>query len=195
MTTRVAQLSREDDMSIPNLITILRFLLVPAIVYLLFIGEMELAFAAFMVAGLSDALDGFLARYLDQRTELGAYLDPAADKLLLVSVYIMLGYLGEFPIWLVLLVTFRDLLIIFAVMMSSVMGRPVAMRPLLVSKVNTAAQIGLAALGLAELAFGSLLPSLRTALVAGVSILTVLSAAAYLTDWMRHMAGIGETES
>lgn len=181
-------------MSIPNYITILRFLLVPTIVYLLFIGEMDFAFVVFMVAGLSDALDGFLARHLNQRTELGAYLDPAADKLLLVSVYIMLGFLGEFPVWLVLLVTSRDLLIILAVLMSSIMGQPVAMRPLLVSKANTAAQIALAALGLGELSFGTGLPYLRAALIGAVSVLTVLSAAAYLMGWMRHMAGSGEPE-
>ena len=113
------------DVTIPNFITIFRFLLVPAVVYALLNGEMGWALAGFVVAGVSDGVDGFIARQFDQRSELGAYLDPMADKLLLVSVFVVLGYMGELPLWLVVAAVSRDALIVSAVVLSTVMGRPV----------------------------------------------------------------------
>ena len=95
-------------MTIPNIITILRFILVPGVVYALMSGELDWAFAGFIVAGISDGVDGFIARQFDQRSELGAYLEPIANKLLLVSVFVVLGYMGELPLWLVIAVVSRD---------------------------------------------------------------------------------------
>ena len=115
---------------------------------------MDWAFAGFLVAGISDGVDGFVARQFNQRSELGAYLDPMADKLLLVSVFVVLGFMGELPIWLVVAAASRDALIVGAVLLATIMGKPVAMKPLFVSKANTAVQIVLAAVVLAELAFG-----------------------------------------
>ena len=89
-------------MTAANMITILRFVLVPAVVYWLLTGEWQLAFAGFLVAGISDGVDGFVARHFNQRSKLGGYLDPMADKLLLVSVFVVLGFLGELPLWLVI---------------------------------------------------------------------------------------------
>ena len=111
--------------------------------------------AGFLIAGISDGVDGFVARQFDQRSELGAYLDPMADKLLLVSVFVVLGYMGELPLWLVIAAVSRDALIVGAVLLSTIMGNPVAMKPLYVSKANTLIQIVLAAVVLAELAFGT----------------------------------------
>ena len=140
-------------MQVPNYISILRLLLVPFVVWAMLSGDHLLAFMGFLIAGISDGLDGWIARKFDMRSELGAYLDPAADKLLLVSVFFMLGYQGLLPIWLVAMFIFRDALIVSGVMLSSVMGNPVKMHPLYVSKANTAAQIVLAALMLAQSAF------------------------------------------
>lgn len=182
-------------MNLANLITILRFLLVPGVTYALMTGRMEWAFAGFLVAGVSDAVDGFIARQFNQRTELGAYLDPVADKLLLVSVFIVLGMMGSLPLWLVVAAVSRDALIIVAVVLSSVMGRPVVIRPFLVSKANTAAQIALATVVLAELAFGFGTASLRTILIVACGLLTTASAGAYLVTWLRHMNGYGEKRS
>jgi cardiolipin synthase len=174
------------------MITILRFLLVPGVVYWLMIGRMDWAFAGFLVAGISDGVDGFVARHFNQRSQLGAYLDPMADKLLLVSVFVVLGFMGELPLWLVIAVVSRDALIICAVLLSTVMGNPVEMKPLMVSKANTAVQIVLAAVVLAELAFATGLGLARPALIILSGLLTVASAAAYLVGWLRHMNGYGE---
>lgn len=175
------------SVTIPNFITIFRFLLVPAIVLALISGEMGWALACFVVAGVSDGIDGFIARQFDQHSELGAYLDPMADKLLLVSVFVVLGWMGELPLWLVVAAVSRDALIVAAVLLSTIMGHPVAMKPLFVSKANTAVQIVLAIAVLAELALGQALGPVRPFLVWLSGLLTVASAAAYLVQWLRHM--------
>ena len=128
-------------MSIPNLITLARILAVPVLVWAIISGEMGLAFLLFLAAGISDAVDGFLAKRFGMTTELGAYLDPLADKALIVSIYVALGIVGALPAWLVILVVSRDIMIVGAVLLSWLVDRPVAMKPLLVSKINTAAQL------------------------------------------------------
>jgi cardiolipin synthase (CMP-forming) len=180
-------------MTVPNFITIFRFILVPFVIYALFKGETVLALVGFIVAGLSDAVDGFIARRFNQRTELGAYLDPIADKLLLVTIFVVFGYLGALPLWLVYAVVSRDAMIVGAVVLSTVMGNPVEMRPLFVSKANTAVQIVLAIFVLAELAFNLDYDFARTLLVWLTALLTAISAGAYLVRWLRHMAGYAET--
>ena len=99
-------------MYLANIITLGRLLSVPVVVWLIIDGSMLPAFALFVAAGISDAVDGFLARRFNQRSELGGYLDPLADKALLVGVYVTLGHVGHLPAWLVILVVFRDVLII-----------------------------------------------------------------------------------
>jgi cardiolipin synthase len=178
--------------TIPNLITILRLLLVPGVVLAMLQARWEWAFAGFVAAGVSDGVDGFIARQFNQQSRLGAYLDPIADKLLLVSVFVVLGLISELPLWLVIAVVSRDALIICAVILSSVMSHPVEMKPLLVSKANTAVQIVLAAVVLGELAFGVQLGPVRPILIFTCGLLTVASAAAYLVAWLRHMNGYGE---
>jgi cardiolipin synthase (CMP-forming) len=181
--------------TVPNIITIMRLFLVPLIVLALISGNMGWAFVGFLIAGISDGIDGMLARWLDQRSELGAYLDPIADKLLLVSVFIVLGFLGELPPWLVIGVVSRDALIVGAVVLASIMNRPVAARPLMISKMTTAAQIVLIALVLAELAFAPRLWPLRETMVFVTALLTVASAAAYLVAWLEHMGKDGRPDS
>lgn len=179
-------------MTVANMITILRFLLVPAVIYWLLSGEWRLAFAGFLIAGISDGVDGFIARRFNQRSKLGGYLDPMADKLLLVSVFVVLGFMGELPLWLVIAAVSRDALIVLAVLLATVMGSPVEMKPLMVSKANTAVQIVLAAAVLAELAFAADFGPIRPALIILSGLLTVASAAAYLVAWSRHMSAHGE---
>jgi len=175
-------------MSLPNLITIARILLVPLTVWLILSNAYGFAFLSFVVAGVSDGVDGYIARRYDLRTELGSYLDPVADKALLVSVYITLGFLSVFPAWLVILVVSRDLLIVGAFILSWLMDRPVKVRPSMVSKINTTGQIVLVVLvlGAAELGI-----SLEPWLFAGMGIVAALTAASgtlYLLEWVRHMA-------
>ncbi|VVT16247.1 CDP-alcohol phosphatidyltransferase family protein [Rhizobium sp. EC-SD404] len=175
-------------MTIPNLITVARLLCVPALVYAMILGELQLAFGLFLVAGISDAVDGFIARHFNQRSELGTYLDPIADKLLLVSVFVMLTWLDVLPLWFLILVASRDILIVAAVLLSSLLEQPVTVKPILVSKATTAFQIGLALVLLGELAFHLNLSGVGQTLLILTSVLTVLSAAAYLIDWLRHMS-------
>jgi len=175
-------------LNIPNGITVFRIFLVPVVIWLIISDQMQWAFFALFLAGITDALDGYLAKKFGLLTELGAYLDPLADKALLVSIYIVLGLSGHLPVWLVIAVVSRDLLIIGAIMLSWMLERPVKLRPLFVSKVNTAFQIILAGLVVADLAFELGLAPLNQILIWITGVLTVVSAAAYLVTWSRHMA-------
>lgn len=177
-------------MTLPNFITIARFIMVPLIILAMIDGEMMWAFVLFMLAGISDGLDGFIARHFNQKSELGSWLDPVADKLMLVSVFIMLGWLEVLPIWLVILAVSRDGMIVGGVVLSSLMENPVEMRPLLISKANTLFQIVLLILVLADLADLARIDGLIGWMIYAVAGLTIASAAAYLVTWFRHMAGV-----
>lgn len=176
-------------MNIPNLITLGRVILVPVVFWLLVSGQTQLAFFAFVLAGVSDAVDGFIAKRFGLATELGAYLDPLADKLLIVSIFVALGVRGALPSWLVIAVVSRDILIVVGVMLSWLLDHPVRISPLVVSKANTAAQIVLAGTVLADDGFGLGLEIFRIGLVWIVGALTVGSLWAYLRAWLRHMSG------
>jgi cardiolipin synthase (CMP-forming) len=180
--------AKGSEVSIPNVITVLRFFLVPVVVWLIIDGDLEFAFIAFLAAGISDGLDGYLAKRFNWQTELGAYLDPIADKLLLVSIYVVLGLFSHLPVWLVISVVTRDIFIVGAFLLSWVIGRPMEVRPLLISKVNTTGQILLATVVLADLGFSLGLGGVTSALVWITGILTILSAAAYMIDWLHAMA-------
>jgi len=178
-------------LSIPNLITLGRILLVPVVVWAIISGEMRIAFLLFLAAGISDAVDGFLAKRFRMTSELGAYLDPLADKALIVSIYVSLGISGALPIFLVILVVSRDIMIISAFLLSWLVGKPMPVKPLMVSKANTVAQIVLATLVLAEQAFNFDATVAAQMLMGLVAILTLLSIAFYLAEWVRHMNSFG----
>lgn len=175
-------------MTIPNLITIARLLLVPLIIWLIIDDQAFLAFWVLVVAGLSDAVDGFLARQFNLRSDLGTLLDPLADKALLVSMYVTLSYVDALPIWITILVVSRDVFIIGGVVLSWMLGEPMSLKPHWSSKVNTVLQIVLAAVVLGDLAFPVDLLVVRAGAVYLVGLMTVVSAAVYLVDWVRHMA-------
>lgn len=176
-------------MTVPNLITIARLIAVPAVVMLILEHSYGLAFAVFVAAGISDAVDGAIARHVPgQASPLGRYLDPIADKALLVSIYVTLAIIGYAPQWLAVLVVSRDLLIVGAVLLSWVVSRPIAIEPIFVSKATTLFQIVFASVAMADLAFGWRLGFVPDALAWIVAGLTIASAAAYLIEWIRHMA-------
>ena len=181
-------------MTLPNLITVARFIMVPLVILAMINGEMLTAFVLFLLAGVSDGLDGFIARNFNQRSELGAWLDPVADKFLLVSVFVMLGWLGVLPNWLVIFAVSRDALIVGAVVLSSLLENPVEMRPLLISKANTMVQIVLLVLVLADLAGLARLDAVIGWMIYAVAGLTIASASAYLVTWLKHMAGVGQAD-
>jgi cardiolipin synthase len=177
-------------LSIPNIITLARIILVPVIIWAIASNEMEIAFAIFVIAGVSDAVDGFLAKRFNMASELGALLDPLADKALLVSIYVALGIWGAMPRWIVILVVSRDIMIVSAVIVSWLFDKPVAMKPLMVSKLNTAAQVALAALILASLGFGFKPMPYDVVLMGLVTVFTLVSVSLYLVEWVRHMSTI-----
>jgi cardiolipin synthase len=179
------------SLSIPNLITLARILMVPVVVWAITSGEMLVAFILFLAAGVSDAVDGFLAKRFNMQSELGAYLDPLADKALIVSIYVSLGVTGAIPVWLVILVVSRDIMIVGAVMLTWVIGRPMKVKPLIVSKLNTVAQIVFACLVLAALGFRFDPSPADLILMTAVAALTLVSIGFYLAEWVRHINSIG----
>lgn len=171
---------------LPNLLTIFRLLMVPVTVQLILEGRLEWALWVFLLAGVTDAVDGILARVLDARTTLGGFLDPLADKALLVSVFVALGWSGVLPSWIVTLVVFRDALIVGGAILYQMVIGDLRMRPLMISKANTVAQVALGAGTLAveglELDAGPLVGVLTMTAAAT----TIASGGAYLWVWGRH---------
>lgn len=173
-------------MNLPNLISLARLLSVPLAVWLIVSGWMASAFWLFVCAGVSDAVDGFIAKRYGCQTTLGSYLDPIADKVLLVSVYLAFGFQGLLPPWLVILVVFRDLLIVGgALLMHTLTLTHPKIAPLHISKLNTFAQIVLAAETLARAAGAYPDYGVGTGLVYLVAATTFLSGGAYLWNWAR----------
>ncbi len=168
----------------PNVLSLLRLVLAPLVVWLLFQGRMREALIVLVVAAVSDGVDGFLARRFGWHTELGAALDSIADKLLLIGTYLALGYLGLLPGWLVALVVMRDLILMGAVLLRSLLHGPVRIRPLLAGKVNTAAQVILAIVVIADEGLQLGLGGLRPLLHMAIAATTVMSAFAYFKEWL-----------
>lgn len=175
-------------MTLPNMISLARLLSVPFNVWLILIDHWRLALVVFCLAGLSDAVDGFLAKRFNMQSRLGQYLDPIADKVLLVSIFIVLGTQQHLPLWLVIMVVSRDLLIVGGVFLLYAFDQPYVPRPFLISKFNTATQIILAATVIASLAFAveGAAPYIQF-LVVIVGLTTIASGTAYLVDWWRRM--------
>ena len=175
-------------MSIPNIISIMRLLAVPLIVWLILRGYMTWAFWLFLGAAVSDALDGIIAKRFDAETQLGGYLDPLADKALLVATYVTLGHQGYLPVWLVILVVFRDLLIIGGAILYHTITRSLEMAPLMISKVNTVAQIVLVVAVLAEQGLALNIAPATRVLCFAIAATTFASGAVYVVTWSRQAA-------
>lgn len=173
--------------AVPNIISIARLVSVPVIVWLILFDGPGAAFGLFVAAAISDALDGFLAQRFNARSALGSYLDPLADKALLIGVYISLGIGGHLPVWLVMLVVFRDIVIIGGALVYEAVTGTLTMEPLMISKINTVAQIVLAGFVLAELAFDAAHGPLEIALITVVAATTLLSGAAYIYSWTKRV--------
>ncbi|MGQ0663245.1 MAG: CDP-alcohol phosphatidyltransferase family protein [Pseudomonadota bacterium] len=176
--------------SLPNFFSFSRLLSAPLVVWLMIEGRMTLAFWLFVGAGLTDAIDGYIAKRFDSRTELGAFLDPLADKTLVVGVYLTLGWLGHLPDWLVILVVFRDLMIIAGAVVVHAITQSFKSRPMAISKINTAVQITLASVVLARLGLGIQDFGASEVLVVLAAVTTVLSGGAYVVHWTRRLAHV-----
>jgi cardiolipin synthase len=176
-------------MTLPNLITLARLCAVPVTIWLILQHRLDLAFLLFVAAGLSDALDGWLARVFQARSQIGALLDPLADKALLVSVYIALAAIGVLPDWLAILVVFRDVVIVGGLLLLWMLGDRPAIAPLFVSKLNTMLQIALAATALLAAGFDLPVWTPQAALVWMVAGSTLASGLAYVVQAARRLRG------
>jgi cardiolipin synthase len=139
----------------------------------------------FVGAGVSDALDGYIAKNFDRRTRLGALLDPIADKALLAGVYVSLGAVGMLPVWLVVLVVLRDALIVLGFLLINRTDAPKQFQPLFISKINTGVQIALVGFVLARLGLGADGGPVMAVLIAAAGVTTVWSGLSYLARWAR----------
>jgi cardiolipin synthase len=164
--------------TIPNGLTVLRILVTPLFVILIIRELNHYALLVFVLAGISDGLDGLIARLFNQRSELGAVLDPIADKLLLTAAYISLGVLKDIPAWLAVVVISRDVVIVIGISVLSFLNIPFDIRPSLISKWTTVAQILTIAVVLLSLEFSGA-DKLMLALYWGTVLMTVLSGLHY----------------
>lgn len=177
---------------LPNLLSLLRLAFAPLAVKLIVDGEFALAFWLFVAAALTDAADGILARRLDARTTLGSFLDPAADKLLLVGTAVALAWQGAIPEWLVILIVLRDLGIVVGLIILWALGVPFrSIAPMRVSKLNTVLQIVLVAGTLAFLGLSVDDRWLVEAVVWAVTATTIASGLGYLWAAMRRVSAAG----
>jgi cardiolipin synthase (CMP-forming) len=185
-----ARMTGRLGLNLPNLITLGRLMLVPPTIWLILEAQYGTAFWVFVGAGVSDGLDGFIAKHFNSRTRLGALLDPIADKTLLVSVYLALGWAGAMPKWIVILVVFRDIMIVGGFLLIQTTTAPKRFDPLYISKLNTLAQIALVGFVLARegIGFGSVAVRLEDFLAIAVGTTTVLSGVSYLVHWARILS-------
>lgn len=170
---------------IPNVITFLRILLVWPLGMAILVGDYTLALVLFVTAGLSDAVDGFLAKRFGWETRLGAMLDPVADKLLMLCSYLMLGWQHHLPWWLVAVVVGRDMVILAGAAAFRLLVGRIDMAPTYISKANTFFQIALVAGVLLGLCCFPLPPAGRDGLVYVVLVTSVWSGLDYVYEWGR----------
>jgi cardiolipin synthase len=174
----------------PNLLTLMRLFIIPFLVIEILDGHYEMAFALFILAGISDALDGLLARWLSQRTTLGQYLDPIADKLLLSTLFVVFTHVGLMPRYVTVLVFSRDLGILLISTLLFATGTLRDFRPSLFGKLNTLTQI----IALIEVLCGKVFASpgvwvVRDGLIRAIAVLAPLSAAQYAWIVFRRING------
>ena len=171
---------------IPNLLTLARIAAVPVLILFLYEGRYGAALTVFVLAGITDGLDGCIAKRFKCVTRLGSILDPLADKILIVSTYVMLVLAGDLPFWLILLIGFRDLGIIAGVLVLNTLNGHVQMQPSLLSKVNTFLQISLVILVMVERIGLIALEPVAEILLWFVAVTTVASAIHYVYFWFIH---------
>jgi cardiolipin synthase len=169
-------------MTIPNLITSIRIILTPILIIYLINNKFLSALVVFILAGLSDGIDGLVARVFDQKSKLGAYLDPLADKILLIATFVVLSVRGFVPPWLTVVVISRDTLILLGVLILFLNGTDFTVRPSILSKMTTCLQLGTVFVVLSKSHFHFRLPS-SDYLFWVTGILTISSGLHYMRYW------------
>ncbi len=176
-------------MNIPNFLSLSRIILVPLMVIFLIQDSYAKALIIFTIAGLTDALDGTLARMLNKKTELGAYLDPLADKILLATSFVSLSIFGLIPGWLTVIVISRDLIILLGITTLSMMSITYEIKPVFISKITTALQIGTVFLSLflKIFTFDSIIHDVIKILFWSTALFTILSGMVYIFKGVRFL--------
>jgi len=181
-----------QDMNIPNFLTLIRLFLVPVLVIFLIQGLFFNALIVFIIAGASDAIDGFLARILKQKTVLGSYMDPLADKALIISCFVVLSVLGMIPPWLTVIVVSRDFIILLGISVLFLMSISVEIQPAFVSKVTTTLQFltifFVLASGYLPLYFN---PRLIEVVYWATALFTIISGLNYVAKGIKLINGVG----
>ena len=175
-------------MNLPNILTIMRILMVPLFVYLLFYGYHTWALTVFVVAGVTDALDGAIARMWQQQTTLGKYLDPLADKLLITSAFISLGALSWLPLWVLLIVVSRDIILTLGTVVMHLTQGHFDITPSLLGKATTFMQLALILLTLLTVTGIDLGGYVTPTMWVAVAV-TLLSGLHYLYRGIRRLNG------
>ncbi len=179
---------------IPNIITGARIACVPFFVWLLFHHQYERSLILVFLMGLSDGLDGFLARCYNWKTTLGAYLDPLADKIMLLTAFVSFAVLGWIPWWLAGIVVARDVVLLIGAVAYHIGTRQLKMEPLAISKVNTFMQIVFAV----SLIYSQVWPiheHIMTVLMALVACTTLASGSQYIVEWSWRAAKITQKQA
>lgn len=174
--------------NLPNILTGLRLFAAPALAFLIIGGAYNAACGVFVFAGLSDAADGFLAKRFGLATRFGRYLDPAADKLLMLLTFMTLTWMGIAPLWLAVLVIGRDAAIVIGLLLARFLVMPVTVEPIILGKLSTAVQIFYIALMLVMLAAGLDWPQVAKAVAYVTGAVTIVSWLAYAQIWFRALA-------
>jgi cardiolipin synthase len=180
-------------MTVPNLITTLRIILTPIFVIYLLNGQFLSGLFVFAICVVSDGLDGFLARFFNQKSRLGSYLDPLADKMLLISAFIVLAVLGYLPAWLAVLAITRDILIMTGVFIFYLNNLKVTIKPSILSKVTTCFQFTAVIIVLAKDFLSSFL-HLFPVIFYIAAFFTIASGLQYIHYWFRTMGENGSIE-
>ncbi len=185
-------------MNFPNLITLIRILLVPLLVIFLMEGKTDLALLTFIIAGASDAIDGFLARLLHQQTLFGAYIDPIADKLLINTSFITLAILGKLPGWLAVIIVSRDIIILAGIgilMINRSVRSDIAIdiKPSLISKTTTFVQLFTICFFLAENYVAGFMIT-KDILILLTSFITLISGFHYIARGFKNLGNTNNVE-
>ena len=175
-------------MNLPNLLTLTRVLLIPLFVIFIINKYFDWALLTFAIAGITDGLDGLIARLTHQRTELGAYLDPIADKLLLSAAFISLAIIEMIPSWLVVIVITRDVIILVGMLVMILTSYRPEINPSFLSKTTTTFQIVAILLVLLAWYFPTF-KQLSTIAIYGTAIITILSGSQYIYIGARILNG------
>ncbi|MDX8397468.1 MAG: CDP-alcohol phosphatidyltransferase family protein [Mariprofundaceae bacterium] len=183
----------QNILNIPNTLTLIRIIMTPVIVYMVLINEAWIAVGLMVAAAITDMLDGAIARYFDQRTTVGAYLDPLADKIMLISLFITLFIIEQVPLFVFLAVIFRDLIIVLGAVAYELVTRQLTMQPSMLSKATTFFQIIYIALLLLNMATEIPTIWLNVSMWLAFS-LTCLSGLHYLISWT-YKAATQESKS